>query len=1061
MNRTVPLGVTLFLLLVLLTTALPTQAASVSLREGLYVEEVEGDLDGAIKIYQQVIEDETSPKNMVAQALYHQGMCYLKQKKESEAKAAFGKLIADHADQTDLIAKVKPLLEELGNADPAALMPPETIAYLEIGSPGKQIETILKMLEGTPFENPLAMIQDGQGQEQWVSQTGFHANIVGALLNPSMMAEFRKIRGMGIGLTGIGPDNPPFVLVMFPGKSDALRGILQMILGVVGRPADAVEGMQCVTISNTVAAAYDENVVILAQGPNSMEQLQWSARQHQSLASRPTLASSNESFTTINKKARQDNALTVWINADEAYGGLLKMFPGEVPMQIQMANGMVNFAGIDDLIASLSLKQTSVTLEANVNFKEGYQSMAYGMARTPNLDRAAFKAVPPDAIAVVSIGVGDADAPQAQMASQQISVALGLDIGRDLFDNIEQITLFVMPFHSPTEQPSDDMPPQVKSIGLAITSSAPQKTYELLGTVLRTTNLAVAEQAPAGGRYAFTLPNQESIFGYMDQDARTTVLSLNADLIEKSIATIEQSSATAKSGPLVDALQRLPETTNKLVMINAAGLFEFVGQSMELPEGDEIADQIHSAIGQLAQASRKTTVELRTSEQARSLRARLAVNNLPPIGEVLGPIMQIAQFMERLDHQAGSWAVSTTPPMTILGTDTAPTIDGQIDACWAKVQALEVANSLYDPASSPEDCTATFKTLWDENSLYVLVDVADDDLQNDSEEFWLDDGVEIFLDADNSKSGSYGDNDYQYFFGWDASSPTMGKGGNEQDDGTKYAFAKTNKGYRLEVQFAWSTLGAQAKPGTNIGLDVQVNDDDGGGQRDSKIAWNAVQDDAWQNPGAFGTAQLAGLIAWWKLDEAEGDGVSDASGNGRGGTLAGDPQWLPAGGKVGGALKLDGRDDYVETGYVNDLPAWTVAAWVKSPAAPASTDPSGPVHREKNYQINWNHLVDEFRGATAVCVDGTWYGAGFGHLQADTWYHLVGTYDGENLKAYKNGVLVTDNADPSGAPDSEQETLKLGCHAAQRDGFEGTIDEVRLYNYALEQADVAALAGGQ
>ena len=35
-----------------------------------------------------------------------------------------------------MVEKVKPIIEELGNADPASLMPPEVIAYFEIGSPG-------------------------------------------------------------------------------------------------------------------------------------------------------------------------------------------------------------------------------------------------------------------------------------------------------------------------------------------------------------------------------------------------------------------------------------------------------------------------------------------------------------------------------------------------------------------------------------------------------------------------------------------------------------------------------------------------------------------------------------------------------------------------------------------------------------------------------------------------------------------------------------------------------------------------------------------------------------
>jgi hypothetical protein len=149
----------------------------------------------------------------------------------------------------------------------------------------------------------------------------------------------------------------------------------------------------------------------------------------------------------------------------------------------------------------------------------------------------------------------------------------------------------------------------------------------------------------------------------------------------------------------------------------------------------------------------------------------------------------------------------------------------------------------------------------------------------------------------------------------------------------------------------------------------------------------------------------------------------------------------------------------VDTGYRTDSPTWTVAAWVSSPAAPSDERQTGPVHRERNYQINWDHMLDDFRGSAAVSVGGTWYAAGFGSLKADTWYHLAATYDGQTLKAYKNGALVTENADPSGTPDVEAESLKLGRHAANPDYFRGLVDDVRLYNYALGAAEIAALAG--
>ncbi len=204
------------------------------------------------------------------------------------------------------------------------------------------------------------------------------------------------------------------------------------------------------------------------------------------------------------------------------------------------------------------------------------------------------------------------------------------------------------------------------------------------------------------------------------------------------------------------------------------------------------------------------------------------------------------------------------------------------------------------------------------------------------------------------------------------------------------------------------------------------------------------------------------LAAWWKLDETEGTEVADSSGHGHDGISHGSPAWLPAAGRVGGALQFDGVDDYVDTGWAADLPTYTVAAWIKSPAAPISLPvTSGPVHREKNFQINWNHGDDKFRGAAGVRVGETWYAASFGQLNADTWYHLAATYDGESLKTYKDGILVTDNASASGTPDAETETLKFGRHATAEAYFAGTIDDVSIFTYALSADEIKALHAGK
>jgi hypothetical protein len=211
---------------------------------------------------------------------------------------------------------------------------------------------------------------------------------------------------------------------------------------------------------------------------------------------------------------------------------------------------------------------------------------------------------------------------------------------------------------------------------------------------------------------------------------------------------------------------------------------------------------------------------------------------------------------------------------------------------------------------------------------------------------------------------------------------------------------------------------------------------------------------------AIGTATVrgdAGLVGWWPLDEGSGTVAADASGNGHDGTFFGDPEWVA--GWFGGALEFDGVDDYVDTGFTENLATWTVSCWVKSPAAPAATSPTGPLHREANFQINWNHSQDAFRAAVGLSAGG-WHAASFGALEADTWYHLAGTYDGEDLKAYTNGQLITTNSAPSGPAANETNSLKLGKHAKSAQFFTGTVDDARVYNRPLAQEEIQGVMNG-
>ncbi|MHC4355595.1 MAG: hypothetical protein ACYS0H_23085, partial [Planctomycetota bacterium] len=73
-------GITIILLFAVgaFAGAAAGKSTSTLLQEGLYAEEVDGDLDAAIKIYQQIVDQSAAQRSHVAQAMYRQGMCYLK-----------------------------------------------------------------------------------------------------------------------------------------------------------------------------------------------------------------------------------------------------------------------------------------------------------------------------------------------------------------------------------------------------------------------------------------------------------------------------------------------------------------------------------------------------------------------------------------------------------------------------------------------------------------------------------------------------------------------------------------------------------------------------------------------------------------------------------------------------------------------------------------------------------------------------------------------------------------------------------------------------------------------
>ena len=210
-------------------------------------------------------------------------------------------------------------------------------------------------------------------------------------------------------------------------------------------------------------------------------------------------------------------------------------------------------------------------------------------------------------------------------------------------------------------------------------------------------------------------------------------------------------------------------------------------------------------------------------------------------------------------------------------------------------------------------------------------------------------------------------------------------------------------------------------------------------------------------PNARAAAPTIGLVAHWKF---EGN-ASDSSGFGNNGTLFGDPTFTS--GKLGQGLSFDGVDDFVDVVSAiltanGSLSIWFKPDWnsgdsIINGIAGATTDGDNFFRIEHFLDNNWyagwvTGNIDHravISSATMSVISGSWY-------------HLAVVWDDTTnvTMVYLNGVSKGQNT--SLVTNSIIQPLRIGSYDATTDGFfDGTIDDVRVYNRALTYDEIKRL----
>ncbi len=211
-----------------------------------------------------------------------------------------------------------------------------------------------------------------------------------------------------------------------------------------------------------------------------------------------------------------------------------------------------------------------------------------------------------------------------------------------------------------------------------------------------------------------------------------------------------------------------------------------------------------------------------------------------------------------------------------------------------------------------------------------------------------------------------------------------------------------------------------------------------------------------------------GNVAHWKFDEDSGSTAVDSSGNGNDGLLESGMSFVT--GKMGNAIEFDGLDDRISAGYfdVNGGDGHlTIVAWIKAddfdkPDARIVSKTTG--HRNQNHYwmlstVQSGGIKLGFRlktnGFTSALV------ADSGDLQPGVWTHVAATWDGSMMRLFKDGDVVGSRF--KGGTISMNDTVPVaignqpfGVFGGDKP-FDGLIDDLRIYNFALSQSEIQEL----
>lgn len=454
----------------------------------------------------------------------------------------------------------------------ASLMPPDTLVYVELKRPGRLLEELASML-GLTGGNMAEVLAKRPSVN---SNAPFHVPEQ-VVVSPALFEALGRFGGGALAMTGFDPDRGPTagVIVIHHGDLLLVKGLLETFFQfapTAEKIGDLPTFGAAVPEFGRVVGVLTESLAIVG---TSRELVDGAVRRL--LGREPASLAAREDLAQV-MIDRQSATLFSYVNLQAAMQVVQANLDEGDRREFAAANAICDLDSLRWATFSGGAHQGKLQFQITLHLADGHRSLAYNLVRLPPMSRESLQQVPPEAAAIFGIGLNPALATAVSDTAMGGERAVtGLDIGRELFGNIQEISAFVLPGQM-SQREGQSGPPVMPNLGFVLAVNDVAKSKALWSQVLTLPSVAsggepVPPQVAKVGDHdvtTFTIPDLGSL--YLTELDGCIAIGTTRSAIKSIIQTKAKGASVLNDPTMSGIIENLPKDSSIMLVAHVGRL---------------------------------------------------------------------------------------------------------------------------------------------------------------------------------------------------------------------------------------------------------------------------------------------------------------------------------------------------------------------------------------------------------------------------------------------------------------------------------------------------------